>query len=563
MAANPFFEPNLLPFGYPDFAAIREEHFLPAFIEGMARQRAEVDAIAADPAPPTFDNTIVALERSGDMLRRVSAVFFTLVSSCSTEGIREIEAEVAPLLAAHDDAITLDPALFARIEAVDDTDLDAESRRLLERYRRDAVRAGARLAPPQQERLREINAELSPLTTEFGTRLLDGRQRRRRARHRPRRSSTAWRPTRAPPPRSPPAPAASTATSSRSCCRPSSRRFAALHRPRAARAAAPASVSRGLAATHDTRRRSSRSSACAPSGRGCWASRTTRRGRRDRRRPGPTAAIDAMLGRLAPVAVAQRAREEADAAVGRPPDTRSRPWDWRAFHAERVRRERYDVDAAALRPYFELERVLQRRCLPRGRASCTASPSPSGTTCPATTPTCASSRSLDEDGSAARPVPRRPLRPRLQARRRLDERLRRPVAPARHPAGRGQQPQHPQARRRRADAAHPRRGHAPCSTSSATRCTACSRDVRYPHVRRHRACRRDFVEYPSQVNEMWLRGPRSSPHYATHHETGEPLPAELVDEARRRPRRFNQGFATSEYLAAALLDQAWHRLAAG
>src|SRR5690349_21897101 len=118
MAANPFLAPSPLPFGYPDFSAIREEHFLPAFVEGMARQRAEVDAIAADPAPPTFENTIVALERSGDALRRVSAVFFVLAASASTEGIRAIEAEVAPLLAAHADAIRLDPALFARIEAV-------------------------------------------------------------------------------------------------------------------------------------------------------------------------------------------------------------------------------------------------------------------------------------------------------------------------------------------------------------------------------------------------------------------------------------------------------------
>src|SRR6478672_8511458 len=118
MAANPFLDPSPLPFGYPDFSAIREEHFLPAFVEGMARQRAEVDAIAADPAPPTFENTIVALERSGDVLRRVSAVFFVLAASASTEGIRAVEAEVAPLLAAHADAIRLDPALFARIEAV-------------------------------------------------------------------------------------------------------------------------------------------------------------------------------------------------------------------------------------------------------------------------------------------------------------------------------------------------------------------------------------------------------------------------------------------------------------
>ena len=131
VTGNPFLTPSTLPFAFPDFDAIREEHFAPAFAAGMAEQRAEVDTITADPSPATFENTIVALERSGATLRRVSAVFFTLAGSCSTEGIRAIEAEVAPQLAAHADAILLDPALFARIEALfaarDDLGLDAES----------------------------------------------------------------------------------------------------------------------------------------------------------------------------------------------------------------------------------------------------------------------------------------------------------------------------------------------------------------------------------------------------------------------------------------------------
>jgi len=174
MTANPFLAPSPLPYEFPDFDAIREEHFLPAFAEGMAQERAEVDAITSSPGPVTFDNTIVALERSGAVLRRVSSVFFTLVGSTSTEGIRAIEAEVAPQLAAHSDAITLDAALFARIEAVPSAGLDPESLRLLERYHRDAVRAGARLGAAEQDRLRALNAELSTLSTEFGSKLLAG-----------------------------------------------------------------------------------------------------------------------------------------------------------------------------------------------------------------------------------------------------------------------------------------------------------------------------------------------------------------------------------------------------
>ena len=173
---NPLLTPSPLPFGFPDFSAIREEHFAEAFEVAMAEHRAEVAAITARPGPPTFDDTVVALERSGATLRRVSAVFFVLVGSLSTPAIRETEARVAPLLAEHADAISLDPALFSRLDALHavrhELGLDAESLRLLERRHRDAVRAGARLGPAAQERLRALNAELSTLSTEFGTRLL-------------------------------------------------------------------------------------------------------------------------------------------------------------------------------------------------------------------------------------------------------------------------------------------------------------------------------------------------------------------------------------------------------
>ena len=154
---NPLLDPSPLPFGFPDFAAIREEHFAEAFDVAMAEQRAEIAAITTLPGPPTFDDTVGALERSGATLRRVSGVFFVLVGSLSTPAVRETEARVAPLLAAHADSITLDPALFARLDALHaaraELGLDPESLRLLERRHRDAVRAGARLDPAAQERL--------------------------------------------------------------------------------------------------------------------------------------------------------------------------------------------------------------------------------------------------------------------------------------------------------------------------------------------------------------------------------------------------------------------------
>src|SRR5215218_2738545 len=147
--ANPLHEPSPLPFQLPAFAEITEEHCREALLAGMAEQRAEVAAIVGSDEPPTFDNTVVALERSGRLLARAWAVFGNLASSVSTPRLREIEREIAPLEAAHDDALRLDPDLFARIDAVHatrhDTGLDDEAVRLVERYHLDFVLAGARL----------------------------------------------------------------------------------------------------------------------------------------------------------------------------------------------------------------------------------------------------------------------------------------------------------------------------------------------------------------------------------------------------------------------------------
>ena len=129
---NPFSRPSTLPFRLPPFAEITEEHNRPAFLEGMAEQRAEVAAIGANPEPPTFENTLLPLERSGQAFSRVAEVFFNLSSSHSSDFTNALEEELAPLLAAHADAIRLDPALFARIAAVheqrDALGLDPESR---------------------------------------------------------------------------------------------------------------------------------------------------------------------------------------------------------------------------------------------------------------------------------------------------------------------------------------------------------------------------------------------------------------------------------------------------
>jgi peptidyl-dipeptidase Dcp len=557
VTANPFLAPSPLPFSFPDFDAIREEHFVPAFTVGMAEQRAEVDAITADPGPATFDNTLVALERSGAVLRRVSAVFFALAGSCSTPGIRAIEAEIAPRLAAHADAITLDPALFVRIEALfaarHDLGLDAESVRLLERRHRDAVRAGARLGAAEQERLRAVNAELSVLSTEFGARLLAGAND----------AAVLVRDGAQLDGLSPGAiSAAARAATDRghdgayliSLVLPTGQPVLASLTDRALRERVhTASVSRGLHGdAHDTREivlrmsalRAERAALLGYPHHASWVVETGT--------AGTVEAIDAMLGKMAPVAAANARAEAAElaAAAGHPIEA----WD-RAFHAERVRRERFDLDADALRPYFELERVLhdgvfhaagmlyglrfaERHDLPRYH------------------PEVRIFDVFDDDGQLglfvadlyARDSKRGGawMNSFVTQSRLLDTR---PVV------------------LNTLNITRPADGEPTLLTIDNVRTLfhefghalhGLFSDVRYPTFS-GTSVPRDFVEYPSQVNEMWLDHPEVLAHYARHHETGEPLPVEMV-ERLAEARRFGEGFATTEYLAAALLDQAWHRI---
>jgi Zn-dependent oligopeptidase len=173
---NPFFEPSTLPFGLPLFEEITDAHYLPAFEKSFVDQLAEIAEITACLDEPTFENTFVPLETSGQLLERVSNVFFNKCSSDSNDFTNELEETLAPLLAAHSDAITLDAALFSRIAAVHatraDRGLDAESRYLVERYFDEFTIAGAGLDDAAKAGLREYNKILSSLTTRFEKNLL-------------------------------------------------------------------------------------------------------------------------------------------------------------------------------------------------------------------------------------------------------------------------------------------------------------------------------------------------------------------------------------------------------
>ncbi|MBA3906582.1 MAG: M3 family metallopeptidase [Pseudonocardiales bacterium] len=554
MAANPFLEPSPLPFGYPDFAAISEEHFLPAFTEGMAQQRAEVDAITADVAPATFANTIVALERSGEVLQRVSAVFFTLVSSCSTERIREIEAAVAPQLAAHADAVTLDSALFARIEAIDATDLDAESRRLLERYQRDAVRAGARLGATEQERLRAINAELSSLSTEFGTRLLAGANAAA-----VQVSDTAQLDGLAPDALS----AAALAARSRgldgyllTLVLPTEQPALATLTDRAVRERLlTASTSRGLGGEHDTRTallrmvtlRAERAQLLGHPHHASWVVEIAT--------AGSVEAIDAMLCKLAPVAAANAQAEAAELSTAAGYEIAA--WD-RAFHAERVRRARFAINSTALRPYFELERVLHDGVF-YAAGKLYGLRFTERYDLPGYHPEVRVFDVFDGAGQLGLFVADLYARDAKRGGAWMNSFVGQSHLHGTRPVVLNT-----------LNIPKPADGEPTLLTIDSVRTMfhefghalhGLFSDVRYPTFA-GTAVPRDFVEYPSQVNEMWLEDPEVLGSYARHHETGEPLPPELVTKLAEA-RRFGEGFATTEYLAAALLDQAWHRLGAG
>jgi len=174
MSANPFFEDWTTPFGLPPFDRIAPEHFAPAFQRGLEEHRADIAAIAADPLPADFANTIEALERSGRLLRKVGRVFWNLASADTNADLQAIEREMSPKLAAHYAAIYMDAALFARVEAVKSgaAGLDDERARVLELVHKDFVRAGARLAPAQKERMAQIVERLAALTTQFGQNVL-------------------------------------------------------------------------------------------------------------------------------------------------------------------------------------------------------------------------------------------------------------------------------------------------------------------------------------------------------------------------------------------------------
>jgi len=562
---NPFAEPSQLPFGLPPFDRITAGHFEPAFTAGMAEQRREVAAIVAQPEPATFSNTLEALERSGRLLDRVASVFFNLTGSVGDDELNAIEARVAPQLAEHSDAIRLDPRLFARIDAVfagrHELGLDAEQLRLLERYHLDFVRAGAGLDSDRQGRLREINAELSALTTAFRTRLTA--ETNELALHLSDRADLAGMPDDA-------ISAAAAAAGARdldgyliTLILPTEQPALTTLRDRSVRERLHrASVGRGMHGNeHDTRELVVRI--------------VERRGERARllgftdhaayvvadQTAGSSQAVSQMLAGLVPPAVANARAEAAELEALLIADGEQaplQPWDW-AFYADRVRRDRYHVDTAALRPYFELARVVDDGVFAAAEQLYGLRFAPR-TDLPRYHPDVQVYEVIGPDGAAlglflADWYARDSKRGGAWMSTFLDQSHllgHRPVVVINLNVPRPPDGEPALLTLDEVETAFHEFGHVLHGLLS---------DVHYPRLS-GTSVPRDFVEFPSQVNEMWAMWPSLLARYAVHHTTGEPLPQERIDRVIAA-QSYGEGFATTEYLAAALLDLEWHRRGAG
>ena len=558
---NPLRTASTLPFGLPPFGRIGAEHLREALLAGMAAQRHEVAAIVGSNEAPTFQNTVVALERSGRLLARAEAVFGNLASSVSTPRLREIEREIAPLKAAHSDALRLDPALFARIAAVHEgrqhAGLDDEAVRLVERYHLDFVLAGAQLDDAGKARLTELNQELSTLSTAFGQNLqlateaaavgvteaaeLDGLDAEEIA-------------------------AAATAATDRgvdgyliTLLLPTGQPVLTKLRNRDLRRRVfEASVARASSGEHDNRPvavriarlRAERARLLGFETHAdlVLADSTAR----------TTGAVDSMLASMVPASVANAKAEAALLAEAASRDgVEIAAWDW-AFYSEQVRAERYAVDTTALRPYFELDRVLVDGVFHAAELlygyRFTPRPELGGYS-----PDVRVWEVLDADGEpmglylgdfSAREGKRGGawMSSFVSQSRLLGTR---PVVLNNLNVSRSPEGQPTLLTLDEVNTLFHEFGHALHALSSA---------VTYPRFS-GTSVPRDFVEFPSQVNEMWALWPQVLANYARHVDTGEQLPAAVV-EAIDAAQLWGEGFGTLEYLAATLLDQAWHRIAA-
>ena len=560
---NPFFAESDLPFMLPRFDQIDDTHYRPAFEQGMANHLAEIEAIVNATASPTFENTVVQMERSGRLLTRVANVFFSLTSADTNDTLDAIEADIAPALAAHNDQILLNDKLFERVKTLfDERDalgLNPEALRLLEEYYTDFVRAGAQASAAEKERLKAINAELATLGTAFSQNVLE--------------EVNA---------------AAVSVDTEQELTGLSENEIAAAAQAAAAREAEGnyviallnTSGQPALSSLEDRalRERIMTASQARGSQGGEFDNRdiVTRMARLraeraqmlgypnhaayilERQTAQTVDAVNERLASLTPPAVANARTEAVDlqAMIGASTEEFSlASWDW-AYYTEKVRAARYAFDASQLRPYFEMNSVLTNGVF-YAASQLYGLGFQERSDLPVYHPDVRIYEVFDADGAPlglfladmyARPSKRGGAW--MNAYVSQSHLMGTQAVVANHLNVPKPPPGEPTLLTfDEVTTMFHEFGHALHGLFS---------DVRYPYFA-GTSVPRDFVEYPSQVNEMWATWPEVLTNYAVHHETGDPMPTELLDKVLATAK-FNQGFATTEYLAASLLDMAWHQL---
>ncbi|HEX4442364.1 MAG TPA: M3 family metallopeptidase [Galbitalea sp.] len=555
---NPFFSPSKLPYGLPPFAEITDAHYRPAFDQGFEEHLAEITAVADNPDAPTFDNTLIPLEKSGQLLTRVVEVFFNKSSADSTDFTNELEEEMAPLLAAHQDAIRLNPRLYERIKTLYETrvslNLDPESLYLVERYYAEFTVAGAGLDDADKKVLRDLNQTLATLGTKFEKNLLadtndlavvvdteielDGlgagevsaaaeaaKERGLDGKYlitlvlptgHPYLSSLTNRDLRER------IMTASRSRSSRDNDNDNRDNVLEITRLRAQRAALLGFPNHAAVVTSDE-------TAKTPE------------------------AVDAMLRKLASPAARNAKAEQKDLqdTVGDSFDLAS--WDW-DLYSEKVRKAKYDVDTTAMRPFFEAERVLQDGVFFAANKLYGINFSERKDLV-GYHPEVRIFEVMDED--------RTPVGLFLYDLYTRDSK--RGGAWMNSLSSQNELLGFPTTVVNNHNVPKPAAGEPTLLTYDEVGTLfhefghalhGLFAHVTYPKFA-GTSVFRDFVEFPSQVNEMWMLWPEVLANYAKHYQTGEPMPQEFVDKVQASSA-FNEGFKTSEYLAAAMLDQAWH-----
>lgn len=563
-ASNPFYSESSLPYHAPDFTKIKVSDYMPAFKAGIAQHAKEIADIANNAEAPTFDNTIVAMEKGGKLLTRVSSVFFNLSASDGNEQLQKLQAELAPMLSQHEDDIMLNDKLFARVKAIyeqRDSLTENEAKRLVDVYYKKFVRAGAKLSDSDKAKIRDLNTEESKLTTEFHHHVVDVFEK-----------GGVVVDDKAELAGLSDSKIASLAAAAKKHDQEGKYWIALVNTTtqpilqhlenRALRQRIwEASASRNTSGDVDNRQIITRLAALRAEkakllGFSTWADYVL-----DNQMAKTPKAVFKMLDSMAPAVVAKAKQEAADIQAAIKADGKDfelQPWDW-AYYAEKVRKAKYDLDESQLSPYFELNNVMKNGLFfaMNKLYGITFKERPD---LPVYEPDVKAFEVFNADGSSiglfyadyyARDgksggawmnayIPQNGL---MQDKPVIVNNLNITKPAAGEPTLLTYD---------EVQTMFHEFGHAVHGLFS---------DVKYPSLA-GTSVPRDDVEFPSQFNEDWSINPIVLANYAKHYKTGEPIPQELLKKLLAS-RKFNQGFGTLEYMEAALLDMEWHTLPEG